>query len=436
MKYDPIIFAMPESVDPEQFIVATYYVETDSEDLLAVCSALAVEQTTGTWVPVPGETAEVRQRHVGRVISVQELPDYEFDMGERKGRRKVVFQVAFPWANIGQQIPELLSTVIGNISMGGFLKLIELHFPQSWVEGFPGPKFGLTGLREMFDVQEGPLVLGMIKPCTGLTVEQTADLFYELAAAGVHMVKDDELIADPCHAYLEDRVQACQAAAERAFRETGNRAIYLANITDRPDRMLDKAYRLLDAGATGLMVNALATGYGALEMITADPKINVPVLAHPCFAGAYYESPFSGVSSHLVLGKLLRLAGADMVVYMTPYGKLEATREKYIRTAIALRAPFYHLKPTAPLPAAGMNPGMVWRTYADLGEDWVIAAGGAMHGHPGGVKAGVMAFKQAAQAARLGIGPAEAAAQHTELADALEAWPAEADAGQLYELQR
>jgi 2,3-diketo-5-methylthiopentyl-1-phosphate enolase len=261
-------------------------------------------------------------------------------------------------------------------------------------------------------------------------------VFYELAAAGVHMIKDDELIADPCHAYLEDRVEVCRKAAERALRDTGNKAIYLANITDRPDRMLEKAHRLIAAGVTGLMVNALATGYGALEMITADPKVNVPVLAHPCFAGAYYESPISGLSSHLVVGKLLRLAGADVVVYMSPYGKLEATREKYIRTAIALRAPFYHLKPTAPLPAAGMNPGMIWKTYAALGGDWVIGAGGAMHGHPGGVKAGVAALKQAADAARLGIGPAEAAAQHPELAEALAVWPIEAEAGALFELQR
>ena len=89
MKYDPIIFTLPESVDPERFIIGTYYVETDAPDLLTVSSALAVEQTTGTWVPVPGETPEVRRRHVGRVISIFELPDYEFDMGERKGRRQV-----------------------------------------------------------------------------------------------------------------------------------------------------------------------------------------------------------------------------------------------------------------------------------------------------------------------------------------------------------
>jgi len=47
-------------------------------------------------------------------------------------------------------------------------------------------------------------------------------------------------------------------------------------------------------------------------------------MAHLDFAGTMYESPISGVSSHLVLGKLVRMAGADIVVYPESFRQIPA----------------------------------------------------------------------------------------------------------------
>lgn len=113
--------------------------------------------------------------------------------------------IAFPWKNFGQQLPELLSTVFGNISIMDNLKLLDLQFPKSFVEGFKGPRFGTKGLRDRLGIHDRPLTLAMIKPCTGIPVDVIERQFYNLALSGVDMVKDDELIADPVHAPLFKR---------------------------------------------------------------------------------------------------------------------------------------------------------------------------------------------------------------------------------------
>ena len=52
----------------------------------------------------------------------------------------------------------MLSTVIGNISSSGKVKLIDLEFPKSFLAGFKGPKFGVQGIRDLLGVQDLSLI--------------------------------------------------------------------------------------------------------------------------------------------------------------------------------------------------------------------------------------------------------------------------------------
>jgi 2,3-diketo-5-methylthiopentyl-1-phosphate enolase len=418
--YDPIIFCQAESLDLEDFIIATYLTTTETADVLMRAGALAVEQTTGTWMRVPDETEEVRRNHVGRVINVFNIPAYEGgDVGKE---RTFVAQIAFPWRNIGQQLPELLSTVFGNISGAVNLKLLDLQFPKSYVDGFKGPRFGTKGLRDIVGVQDRPMTLAMIKPCTGIPIDVIERQFYNLCISGVDMIKDDELIADPPHAPFYKRLEACLGAAERAYKETGKRVLYFPNITDRQDRMFEKAHKSVSMGAKALMVNVHATGYGTMGALAEDDSINVPILAHPCYSGATYMGADHGVASNILVGKFMRLDGADIVVHYISYGKLPCLTDRYVRVGQALLSEFHGLKPTFPVPAAGMHPGMVPQMMRDLGPDIVIGAGAGMHAHPMGMKAGITALNQAAEAWKKDIPLQEYAKEHPELKGALDIW--------------
>lgn len=423
MKYDPNIFKMPESIEKDQYIVCTYFCQGYTSDLLNKVGSMAIEQTTGTWAPVPLETPEVRRRHGGKVIAVHEIPCYEFEMPEAKGQeRMAVFQIAFPFENMGANLPQVLTSVIGNISMAGKLKLIDIDFPKAFTDGFQGPRFGVEGLREITGVPKRPFIVSMIKPCTGATPENVGKLIRELAMAGIDWIKDDELFSDTDYCTVKARVKIAAEILKGVYEKTGKRVIYSPNITDRPDRMLDKAKMCREMGIPGLMINALTVGWPAMQMIAENDEVDLPILAHPAFAGAMYESHYSGISSHLVLGKFMRMSGADLVIYPCAYGKVDIQRERYIRIAQSLLTDFRGMKRTFPGPAAGVYQGLIPNVADDLGMDFSISAGAAMHAHPMGAAAGVESLIKAAEATAEGISLEEAAKDCESLKAALDLW--------------
>ena len=244
------------------------------------------------------------------------------------------------------------------------------------------------------------------------------------AAGGVDIIKDDELLADPTYCPVVDRVKEVMAGVKRAYEETGEKTLYCVNITDEVDRMVDKAKRVIELGCNAIMVNFTPVGLSAVRMLAEHPDINVPIWAHPAYAGAVYQSHYSGLSSWLHLGKLLRIAGADMLVYASAYGKVTILKERYVRVAQALQAPFYHLKPILPAPGAGMNHALVYHTLADIGPNSIIGAGGAIHGHPMGAQAGAHSMRLVIDAAIADVPLDVLAAEHEVVRVALERWGA------------
>lgn len=413
--------ALPEGIEDEDYVLATYYVCAPPRyNVYRIAPALAVEQTTGTWVAVPGETEEVRRKHVGKVTGIYEIPHYEFELPPVEERNYII-QVAFPWVNFGQQIPMLLTTVAGNISMGGKIKLMDLKFPKSFTEGFKGAKYGIKGLRELLNVPKRPLLNNMIKPCTGFPAKVGAGLFYEVARGGADIIKDDELLADAPFNTLEERIPLYMEAADRAEEETGEKTLFAVNVTDRVPKVLENADRALEWGTNCIMINYLTAGISVLRALAEDPSITVPILAHMDFAGTMYESHYSGVASSLILGKLPRLAGADIIVFPAPYGKAPYIKERYIQTAKTMVYPFHNISPVFPMPSGGIAQPMVEDIISDLGYDVVIGAGGAIHAHPAGPAAGAVAFRQAIDAVMNGVSIDDAAEEHEELAQSIEA---------------
>jgi len=421
------ILSMPVSlsdgIDYDDYIIGTYTVTYPAALPMAVIAPmLAIEQSTGTWVPVPGETAEVRRQHVAKVIGVYEIPDYEYAVPSGIQDRNWLVQIAFPEINIGEQLPMLLTTVVGNISMGGQIKLVDIRLPKKYVAGFKGCKFGIDGIRKLLGVKKRPLLNNMIKPCTGYRIEVGAELFRQAALGGCDIIKDDELIADASFNRLVARVKRYMEIEKQVFEETGEHTLYTVNVTDNVPKIFENAKRAVEVGANAIMINYVAVGLAVMQAIAEDPTINVPILGHMDVAGALYMSPYHGISSHIILGKLPRLAGADIVVIPAPYGKAPVIVDKFTAVARNLTYPLYHLKPTWPMASGGITPSMVPKVMQDLGNDIVIGSGGGIHAHPDGPIAGGKAFRQAIDATMKGVPLEEYAKTHKELAATLKQW--------------
>src|SRR5436305_2286000 len=100
-------------------IVATYRIESASPPEQAA-EAMAGEQSTGTFVRVPGETGALRERFGARVERVTELEPVDapslpgarpplVTAGPPRYRRAEVV-ISFPLENMGPSLPNLQAT--------------------------------------------------------------------------------------------------------------------------------------------------------------------------------------------------------------------------------------------------------------------------------------------------------------------------------------
>jgi 2,3-diketo-5-methylthiopentyl-1-phosphate enolase len=413
-----------DGIDLEKYIIASYIIKRPrGQNVNYLARFAAIEQSTGTWVRVPAETAEVRKDHVARVLGVYELPHWEYPSQIPKEDRTYFVQMGFPIVNVqGCGIPLLLTSVIGNISITHGLKLVDLAFPKAYLKDFKGPKFGIDGLRKLLKVPERPLLNNMVKPCTGHTCEVAADLVYKAAVGGCDVVKDDELISNAPFNTLEDRIVAVMEGVDKADSEKGEKTLYTINITTKFPDMFEFADKMIELGANALMINYLTTGFEALRQLAEDPSIKVPILGHMDFGGAYFGGEWTGITSMLTFGKFPRICGADTVVIPAPYGKAEIVDERYEQNLKVLRYPLQHIKPTLPMPSGGITQGMVEKCVKEAGKDILIGSGGGIHSHPDGPIAGAKAFRQAIDAVMQGLNVKEYAKEHKELGVALGLW--------------
>lgn len=412
-----------DGIDLEKFIIASYIIKRPKgQNVNYLARFAAIEQSTGTWVRVPAETAEVRKHHVARVLGVYEIPYYEYVIPKDIKERTYFVQIGFPIINFRPQIPQLFTSVIGNISITHGLKLVDLAFPKEWLKGFKGPKFGIDGIRKLLKVPERPTLNNMVKPCTGHTADVAADLVYKAAVGGCDVVKDDELISNPVFNTVEERITKVMEAVDRADSEKGEKTLYTINISNRLPDVLELADKAIELGANALMVNHLAVGLPVMRQLAEDPSINVPILGHMDFSGVFIGGEWTGMTSMLTLAKLPRICGADIVVTPAPYGKAEILDERYENNLRALRFPYQHIKPTLPMPSGGITVGMVETCVKDAGKDILIGSGGGIHAHPDGPTAGAKAFRQAIAAVMQGLKVKDYAKDHKELGVALGVW--------------
>lgn len=426
--YNTLLNPLYEGCDLNDLCVATYLIGAAKEEgAILKAVSIGIEQTTGSWVDVPAETDEMRAKYASKIIGVYEVPNYENQTNVNldvapDGLRFYVIRIGYPLDNIENNIPLLIGSICGNIMSMPYLKLLDIDFPKKFTDAFQGPKFGIDGIRKILNAYDRPLLNNMIKPCTGYTPEVGEKLFFEAAAGGVDIIKDDELIGgNRKFNSLAERVKRNMDAVERAKAIKGENTMYACNITDEVCRLKENAMTVINNGGNLIMVDIHGTGYSAVRMLAEDPEITVPILAHSCFNGAFTCSPYQGMSSKVV-NKLVRLSGADIYLTQPPYGKFDNTFDNYITNINASKAKFYDLKPMLPFVGGGVVPGLVPKFVDDCGPDVLLGVGAGIHAHPMGPRAGAIAFRNAIDAVMKDIPLREKAKDCKELAVAIEKW--------------
>lgn len=400
-------------------LTATYQVYGKPGSFEKKAESIALGLTIGSWTDLPLLEQEQLKHHKGNVVSIEELEEDKHPL--KPDLIKAKLEIAYPSVNFSADLPAILTTVFGKLSLDGEVKLVDLDFSHDLLSHFPGPRFGIEEIRNTLGVNGRPLLMSIFKGVIGRDLDFLSAQLREQALGGVDLVKDDEILFDNPLTPFESRITTGKRVLDEVYEETGHRTLYAVNLSGRTSELRGKARKARELGADALLFNVHAYGLDVMQELAEDDDIALPLMAHPAFSGAFTSSPFYGLATSLALGKLVRYAGADFSLFPSPYGSvaLEKTAALALGRELTQDSP---LKRSFPVPSAGIHPGLVPLLLADYEIDSVINAGGGVHGHPAGAAGGGRAFRQAIDAVLQGENLHDAAKQHKELQTALELW--------------
>lgn len=352
-------------------------------DARARAEALRVEQT----IEFPADLVpddDIQSEIIGRIESFDEV-----------GPETVRVEVSYAVETTGYELPQLLNVLFGNSSLLQGVKLVDVTVPPSLSESLGGPRFGIDGLRAMFDAPDRPLLATALKPM-GFSPERFADLAYELARGGIDMIKDDHSLANQPFADFDARVRACSDAVRRANEETGFNSVYMPSI-NAPHSLLDERVQIaLDAGAGGLLILPGITGFDFMRNVASRDDVAVPIMGHPAMLGGFVSSPTGGIAHSVLFGTLMRLAGADVSIFPNFGGRFSFSTAACSEISTACLDPMEGINPIWPAAGGGMTMDRTAEMLDFYGNDIVLLIGGDLH-RGGSLRENAQAFRQAIQ---------------------------------------
>lgn len=284
--------------------------------------------------------------------------------------------IELPAALVGDNVAALVAGVVAGEAMEvrAFTRcrLVHLELPVGLL---PGPAIGASTRTDVGVI---------VKPSLGLSPAGVADVVAAAVGGGARWVKDDEVLADPPWCPLEERVRSVVPRLEAGV-------VYFANVTGPAAGLADRARKVVELGATGVMVAAVPQGLdGVVALRRAE--LGVPVLAHRAGSGPWCRNERFGMTG-AVLASLLRRAGADAVIVGAFAGKLFETDEEVEANLAAARDPLPPsdgvLASTALL-GGGLGPdAAATQVKRAGGTGLVVLLGSAAYQDPRGLEAAV-----------------------------------------------
>ncbi|WP_395018864.1 3-oxo-isoapionate-4-phosphate decarboxylase OiaX [Dongia sp.] len=407
-------------------IVLTYLLETPGS-VEALAAKIASDQSTGTFVPVPGETEELKNRVAARVLDLRPLPPVTMPSLPQQGSgpyNRGEADIGFPFEAIGTDLSALMTIAIGGaFSIRGLtgIRIVGLKLPEEFRGAYPGPQFGVAGTRRLTGVTDRPVIGTIIKPALGLRPPETAALVGELIRSGVDFIKDDEKLMSPAYSPLEQRISAIMPLVLDHEQKTGKKVMVAFGISHTdPDQMMRNHDLVVEAGGNCAVVNINSIGMGAMAFLRKRSQIALH--AHRNGWDILTRHPGLGFDFS-VWQQFWRLLGVDQFQINGIQSKYWEPDDSFVRSFKAVSTPLFSPE-DCPMPVAGSGQwgGQAPETYARTGRtvDLLYLCGGGIVSHPGGPAAGVVAVQQAWAAAVEGIPLETYAKTHPELRQAIE----------------
>ena len=206
----------PLSASSDRFVVVDIVAKDEAdarEKILAIC----LEQTVELPESLVPEGTWIREHVVGKLESLTK--------GEGLGGSWRC-EISYHADTAGGEMTQLVNVIFGNTSMKEGVMVADVRMPPGVLRDYPGPKFGVEGLRRLVGVPEGQVMLMTALKPMGSSTAELARMAYEFAKGGIDIIKDDHGLADQPYSRYDERIRACAKAVARANAETGRRCVY------------------------------------------------------------------------------------------------------------------------------------------------------------------------------------------------------------------
>ncbi len=342
-----------------------YRISGDEETALERARDICIEQT----VEFPPELVPygfVQDVVMGQITRFR--PD-------REGSCRVT--ISYDVNSSAFELTQLFNVIFGNISIKPGLRVESLQLPPSLTNSFKGPGFGVDGLRQLLGITGRPLLFTALKPM-GLNSRELASLAGKFALGGIDIIKDDHGLTNQVYAPFAERVSRCAEAVRQANQQTGGNSIYIANVTGPADQVMSRARQAKEAGCGGLIIAPGLCGFDQMRQLAEDDTLKLPVISHPAFLGSYVTSHESGISHFALFGQMMRLAGADGVVYPNYGGRFSFSLEDCASIVEGCSQEMENIRTIFPCPGGGMSLDNVPEMKNLYGQDVMFLIGGGL----------------------------------------------------------
>jgi ribulose 1,5-bisphosphate carboxylase large subunit-like protein len=406
----------------------TYRIET-AGDVTGLAAKIASDQSTGTFVAVPGETPELKARVAAQVVALRHLePTTTPSFPDQNASGKTVYaraeaDIEFPLEAVGTDLAALNTIAIGGVySIKGFsgIRIVGMRLPPEFAGAHPGPQFGVAGSRALTGVHGRPIIGSIVKPALGLRPNETAELVRELVEADVDFIKDDEKLMSPAYSPLAERVKAIMPIILDREQKTGKKVMYAFGISHAdPETMVRNHDLVADAGGNAAVININSVGYGGLAYLRRRSRLALH--AHRNGWDILTRHPGLGLD-FCVYQQFWRLLGIDQFQINGIGAKYWEPDDSFVRSFEAIKTPLFS-PDDCPLPVVGSGQwgGQAPETFRRTGrtQNLLYLCGGGIVSHPGGPAAGVRAVRQAWDATVADIPLDDYARSHQELAQSI-----------------
>ncbi|MDP2750778.1 MAG: type III ribulose-bisphosphate carboxylase [Nanoarchaeota archaeon] len=405
-------------------VIVEFFIEPNKITLEKACQHVAAESSIGTWTTISTMTPEIARK----------LKPHVFSINKNSGEVKIAYpQDLFEQGNMSNIFSSIGGNIFGMSSVNN-IRLQDMQLTKKLIKSFQGPRFGVNGVRKITRIKKRPLVGTIVKPKVGLSPEQHAKVAYAAWMGGCDVVKDDENLASMTFNKFEDRIRTTLDLRDKAEKETGEKKIYMPNISAETATMVKRAEFVKAYGGEYIMVDILTVGWSALQSIR-DMEHEMVIHAHRAGHAAFTRNPKHGISM-LTIAKAARLCGVDQLHIGAIVGKMEGSAEEVVsmgeeieqqlvhpkKSAHMLEQEWYNVKPVLAVCSGGLHPGRVDKLMKYMGNNIVIQMGGGIHGHPDGTVAGAAAARQSVEAIMKRKSLRDYAKTHIELYKALAKW--------------